>query len=52
MKYKFEIQNCITVKIEANNKENARLNLVDNLNDYANEMVNGSCYVSDGEKVV
>jgi len=50
-KFKFEIQNCITVEIEANNKEEARMIIVKNTYDYSDEMLGGSCYVSDGEEV-
>lgn len=50
-KYKFEIQNLINVIVEAKNKEEARLILIDNIDDYADQMVNGDCYVSDGEEV-
>jgi len=50
-KYKFEIQNLITVEIEANNSEDARMKLIDSLDDYAEQMVDGSCYVSDGTEI-
>ncbi len=50
MKYKFQIQNCIDVEIEAENKDEARIKIIDNLTDYADELIN-NCYVSDGKKI-
>lgn len=50
-KFKFEIQNCLQIVINARNKEEARMQIIDNLRDYANQMVNCECYVSDGEEV-
>lgn len=50
MKYRFQIQNCIDVVIEADNTEDARMEIINNLDYYADEMVDGSCYVSDGEE--
>lgn len=47
--FKFEIQNCIETTVQAKSKEEARVKLIDNLENYAQEMVDGSCYVSDGE---
>jgi len=47
-KFRFEIQNCIDVEVEASNKEDARMQIINNLNNYADQMVDGSCYVSDG----
>lgn len=49
--FKFEIQNCIEVEIEGDNVEEARTALIDSLDDYAELMVDPSCYVSDGEEV-
>ena len=49
--FRFQIQNCIDVEVEADDKEEARIHLIDNIDDYAERMVNGSCYVSDGEEV-
>lgn len=49
--YKFEIQSCIEVEVEAENREEARLQIVDNLKQYADQMVTSSCYVSDGVEV-
>lgn len=48
-KYKFEIQNCIKVIIEADNVEEAREIVMDNLDDYAEEFIE-SCSISDGEE--
>jgi len=50
-KYKFEIQNLLTPIIEADNVEEARMELINNLDDYAKQMVDASCYVSDGEEI-
>jgi len=50
-KYRFEIQNCIDVEVEAENREEARMHLVDNTMDYAEEMCDSSCYISDGVEV-
>ena len=50
-KYRFEIQNCIKVEIEAENADEARMRIINNLDDYADDMLDGSCYVSDGEKI-
>lgn len=50
-KYKFEIQSCIDVVVEADNAEAARLQIVDNIHDHEEEMVK-DCYVSDGEEVI
>ena len=49
-KYEFEIQNCIKVEIEADNQEDARHKLINNLEQYGHEMVHSS-YVSDGRKI-
>jgi hypothetical protein len=50
-KYRFEIQNCINVEIEADTPEEARMFLVENTDDYADQMVDGSCYISDGVEI-
>ena len=50
-KYRFEIQNCIKVETEASNVEEARMKIIENMDDYADQMVDGSCYVSDGDEV-
>lgn len=49
--YKFEIQNCIRVDIEAESVEEARMKIIESLDDYAEQMVDGSCYVSDGREL-
>ena len=52
--YEFEIQNCITVKMTAEDGEDVegvRIRLIESLDDHAHEMIDGSCYVSDGEEV-
>lgn len=50
-KYRFEIQNCIEVHVDADNREDARMKIIDNMRDYADLMVDGSCYVSNGVRV-
>lgn len=50
-RYKFEIQNCITVEELGDNKDEARIRVIDNLAEYSEEMLDGNCYVSDGEEV-
>ena len=50
-KYKFEIQECITVEMEGESADDARMKIIENLSDYAEQMVTGSCYVSDGDKI-
>lgn len=49
--YRFEIQKCITVVVEADNEIEARFDIVDHINRYADEMVNDP-YVSDGVEVI
>lgn len=48
--FRFEIQNCIEVYSRGKDKEDARMRLINNLNQYAEQMVDGNCYVSDGEE--
>lgn len=50
-KYTFEIASNINVEIEADNKEDARQKLIDNLANYKDEMISPSTYVSNGEKL-
>lgn len=50
-KFKFEIQNCINVTVEAKDKESARMKVINNLEDYADQMVDGDCYISEGTEV-
>ena len=50
-RFKFEIQECIQVEVRAPTKEEARQELINNLSDYAKDMVSPSCYVSDGEEI-
>lgn len=49
-KFKFEIQQLITVEIEGNSADEARMKLIHSLDDYAEQMTD-DCYVSDGEEV-
>ena len=46
--YIFEIQNCIKISIDADNQDDARENLIDNLTSFADEMIN-DCVVSGSE---
>ena len=48
--YEFEVQNLIEIRIECDNKDDARVHLVNNIQGYAIDMVN-DCYISDGEEV-
>ena len=45
--YIFEIQNCIQASIEADNRGEARQSLIEDLQSFADEMIN-DCVVSDG----
>ena len=47
--YKFEIQSHIVVVVEADNEIEARMDIIDNLDRYADAMVKDP-YVSDGEE--
>ena len=49
--YRFEIQNCIKVDVKADNNEEARMDLINNLHKHADEMIN-DCVISDGEEVI
>lgn len=49
-KYKFEVQNKITIQVSGINVSAARADLLDNLLSYACDMIN-DCAVSDGEEV-
>jgi len=48
--YEFEIQSCIRVEMEGKDSEDARIKLIDNIRQFANQMVEGNCYVSNGKK--
>lgn len=47
--YEFEVQNCVKVQVEANNKEEARMMLVDSPDLYQ-EKIMEDCYISDGRE--
>lgn len=49
-KYKFEIQACIDVEAEADSVEDARFQIVNNIKNYADEMVTDP-WVSDGVEI-
>lgn len=48
--YRFEIQNCIKVDVEAEDNEEARADLINNLNNYKDDMIS-DCVISDGEEL-
>ncbi len=48
--FRFEIQNCINIEIEADDVDSARLELLDNIRDYAYDFIDDA-YVSDGVEV-
>lgn len=51
-KYRFEIQECLSVDIEATDKETARMIVINRLNGGAyNEEMTSNPYVSDGEEI-
>lgn len=47
---KLRLKNHIKIRIECDNKDDARVHLVNNIQGYAIGMVN-DCYISDGEGV-
>lgn len=49
--FKFEIQNLISVEIEAKTKEEARMKVINNIEkgEYNSELCS-DCYVSDGDQ--
>lgn len=49
--YEFEIQNCIRVRSEGVDADEARMLLIENIDRYAEEMVDSSCYVSEGKRI-
>lgn len=49
-KYKFEIQSLIEVTQEGENVEDARINLVDNIKDYADGLI-CNCCISNGKEI-
>ena len=52
-KFRFEISNCINVEVEADNKEEARSEVIYRLEkgDYNHDMCSPSSFVSDGKEV-
>ena len=48
-KYVFEIQNCVKAFAWGDTKEEARQNLLNDIDNYSSEMLD-NCYVSDGEE--
>ena len=51
MKFKFEIHASKEVLIDAENKEEARMKVINNLENLSDDIVNGSTYVDDGTDV-
>lgn len=49
-KFRFEIQSCIKVTVEANSSDEARSKVIGNLDDYAFRLIH-DCYVSDGIEI-
>lgn len=49
-KYRFEMQNCINIEIEADNEIEARSEIIDHIDRYADQMIQ-DCYISDGAEV-
>jgi len=47
--YIFEIQNCIKTSVVAENRDDAREDLIDNLASFADDMIN-DCVISDCEQ--
>lgn len=48
--YEFEIQALIKVKMSGTDRDEARIKVIDNLEDYEHEMMK-DCYVSDGREL-
>ena len=49
-KYRFQVQKCIDVEVEADNEVEARMDIIDHIDRYADQMV-ADCYVSDGVEI-
>ena len=50
-RYRFQIQSCIDVEVKGDTAEQARHELINNLTNYADEMISPATYVSEGVKV-
>ena len=48
--FEFEVQSYISIKIEGRSAEEARLKLLNVINEYAPDMIK-DCYISDGQEV-
>ena len=48
--FEFEVQNCVRIKVKADNVEDARMMLVDDDSLYEREMMI-DCYISDGREL-
>ena len=48
--YEFEIQNCIAVKVSGADADEARINLIEHLNDYSDQMID-DCVIGNGVEV-
>ena len=47
-RFRFEIQNCIEVVVEGNTAEEARMKIMEHIDDYSDKMVDGSAFISSG----
>ncbi len=45
-RYRFQIQSCVYVEVEADNEIEARINIIDHLDRYADKMIEDP-YISD-----
>lgn len=52
-RYRFEIHGSTDVEIEAKNREDARMQVINKLEngDYNDQLSNASAYVSDGDEI-
>lgn len=48
--FSFEISNTINVTVNASDKEEARMKIIDDIDNFADMLIN-DCYVSDGEEL-
>lgn len=47
MKFRFTIQSCIDVHVKADNADDARMEIINSLGDYKDELID-TCAVSNG----
>jgi len=48
--FRFEIQNCIDVDVEADNVEEARMFIIENIKEYADDLIGDACVSNGMEK--